>query len=329
MSPRISSWLILSGLLLGLLAACTPEVTVTPSPTLTASPAITRYVTSTPTPTPSGMPPTTTPLPSPTPTPVTYAVQKDDDMFGIALRFGVGLPALKTANPKINPYFMGVGTVLVIPVTPGATNRYGLTATPTVTPTPNSIQLGQPVCYPSEDGGLWCIVVARNQQSQAVENLSVAFRLGSKSSDKLSEQTAYTPLNLLPGDDSLPIAVYFPAPAPKEYAVEVQAKGALPLAADDLRYPTADILEEKVSIEGDYALASGKVVLKQSEAKAGEIWVLAVAFGQQDQVVGVRKWESTAVVSNPDEIPFSLNVYSLGPVIQRVELRVEAHAPRQ
>jgi hypothetical protein len=135
-------------------------------------------------------------------------------------------------------------------------------------------------------------------------------------------------MNLLPGNDSLPIAVYFPAPAPKEYVAEVQAKGALPLAADDLRYPAADIREEKISIEGDYALASGKVVLKQPGAKAGEIWVLAIAYDQKDQVVGVRKWESTAAVSNPDEIPFSLNVYSLGPVIQRVELRVEAHAPR-
>ena len=41
-------------------------------------------------------------------------------MFGISLWYGISLEALKTANPTVNPYAMGVGTVLLIPLTPEA-----------------------------------------------------------------------------------------------------------------------------------------------------------------------------------------------------------------
>lgn len=64
----------------------TPSITLTPSaiplPTNTLAPT-----------------PTLAPTLTPTPAPVTYTVTDQDDMFGVSLRFGVSLDALKAANP--------------------------------------------------------------------------------------------------------------------------------------------------------------------------------------------------------------------------------------
>ncbi|MDD5369544.1 MAG: LysM domain-containing protein [Anaerolineaceae bacterium] len=313
-----------------LLDGCTPAVTQAPTPTIEPSPVLTLYHTPTVTPSPSGLPPTRTPLPSPTLTPVTYAVRADDDLFGISLRFGVSLPALKTANPKVNPYFMGVGTLLTIPVTPPASGTGTLTAaTPRSANAPrdvaSSVSISLPTCYPSADGGLWCLALAHNQQTQSLENLSVIFRLAGKNPDVLTDQAVFSPFNVLPGSGLMPVVIYFPAPAPSEYGVEVQVDSALPVAPNDVRYLAAKIQQEQIQVDGLAARATGQVALADATAQAGEIWVLAVAYGEGQQVVGLRKWESPTGLAGGESLPFDLTVYSLGPDIQRVELLVEAH----
>src|SRR5690606_27204006 len=85
--------------------------TAVPRPTNTALPLPSD------TPAPATATPTLTPSPTPTGTPVYYQVDADDDMFGISLRYGISLDALMTANPSVIPYAMGVGTLLLIPIT--------------------------------------------------------------------------------------------------------------------------------------------------------------------------------------------------------------------
>jgi hypothetical protein len=63
-------------------------------------------------------------------------------------------------------------------------------------------------------------------------------------------------------------------------------------------------------------VARGKLTGGQG---ADLVWVLAVAYGEDGQVVGFRRWESAG-----DEDEFEFWVYSLGPEIARVELLVEA-----
>ncbi len=55
-------------------------------------------------------------LPSPTPLVTQYVVQAGDTLWDIALRFGfTSLEAILAANPGINPDFLSIGQVLVIP----------------------------------------------------------------------------------------------------------------------------------------------------------------------------------------------------------------------
>lgn len=61
--------------------------------------------------------PTVGPQPTPTPGPgaVTYVVQRGDNLYRIALRFGTTVEAIAAANHIVNPWYIYVGQVLIIP----------------------------------------------------------------------------------------------------------------------------------------------------------------------------------------------------------------------
>lgn len=85
--------------------------------------------TDTPTPEPTPEPPTPTPTPTPfeplmatpAPTPassagiVTYVVQRGDNLFRIAMRYGTTVEAIASANGIANPALIYVGQTLLIP----------------------------------------------------------------------------------------------------------------------------------------------------------------------------------------------------------------------
>jgi LysM repeat protein len=58
----------------------------------------------------------------PTPTPVTYVVRSGDTMGDIAVELGISIDALMKANNLANPDALSAGQILIVPVTPAATN---------------------------------------------------------------------------------------------------------------------------------------------------------------------------------------------------------------
>jgi hypothetical protein len=73
----------------------------------------------------------------------------------------------------------------------------------------------------------------------------------------------------------------------------------------------------EISDAGSSARIAGQAKIA-GEQPAGEVWVLAVAYDVEGNVVGVRRWEGLA------ETQFEFWVYSLGPEIAEVKLLVEA-----
>ena len=57
-------------------------------------------------------------VPAPPPGPVTYVVQPGDNLFRIGLKFGVPVGAIAAVNYIVNPWYIQVGQVLVIPSIP-------------------------------------------------------------------------------------------------------------------------------------------------------------------------------------------------------------------
>jgi len=249
-------------------------------------------------------------------------------MFGIALRHGIPLEVLLTANPTVDPGFLSVGTELKVPAS---------MATPDPaqsTPTPVPVEVSPPDCYPVADGGLWCYLLVSNPNDQAVENLSAQILVSGFADGQIASQTAFPPLNLLASSSAMPLAAYFPPPVPDGFSPYGQLLTTLLLPAGDQRYAPASVENPRIEIQdgpfqdGQLAQVSGTVRLEEASGAIRLLWVAAVAYDAEGNVVGLRKWDAgtdlTGGESSPLRIPFSLTVYSLGPAIDHVEVLVEA-----
>jgi LysM repeat protein len=303
-----------------LLAACTPAVvedTLTPTPEGTLRPYQVTLAVITPTATASPtLTQTNTPLPTQTPTPFAYKVRKDDDMGGIAYRFGISVSALKTANPSVNPCAMGEGLILAIPATP----------VPKGMPSPTLIYSSPPVCYPSQDSGLWCYLLVKNEQAAGLENLTGKVILTTGGAEGVVEQMAVSLMNILPAGKAFPLAAFFPDRPAGSYSVEGQVTGMLPQPSDDPRYLAVSLADQRITLAPDLKSArlTGNVKLAQSGVTARQVWVAAVAYTSDGAVAGLRKWEASTSLIEAGSLPFDFTVYSLSPDIDHVELFVEA-----
>lgn len=282
-----------------------------PINTVPALPTLSPMPSPTGSPTPLLAPPEILP---PTPTPVIHMITQGDTLFAIAETFGVSLESLREANPNVNPNALPVGATLVIPI------GESLPSEPTPTPVP--LRVRQTTCYPTREGGLWCLALIVNDYAETIENLSVLFVLQDENGQELSRQVVFAPLDIVPAGRAIAVMAFFPAPIPRRARAAVRVLTAYRLLASDTRYLSAVARNVLVEIDwhGRSARLSGLVVF-DANASARKVWLLAVAYDADDNAVGVRRWEATQEVHG--QTPFSFSVYSLGAPIARVELLVE------
>lgn len=251
-------------------------------------------------------------------------------MFGIALRYGITLEELKTSNPEVNPNFLSIGAVLTIPHSqtpaPGAEKTVEAAA-----PTAIPVEIGEMRCYRTEDGGAWCFQPVHNTQPGPLESLTAIFRVTENQGKSVVEQTAFLPLDILPPGSLLPLSAYFPPELFEDKTAPIvgssEMVSALP-SPDDGRYIPAVVSDQKVFISenGLSAAVSGQVSLAAADASAARVWVAAVAYNAQGDVIGVRRWENQPkqTLSSQSPLPFGLNIYSASGKIDRVEILAEA-----
>ena len=299
------------------LTACLPSPEGAPPPVKSLQP----YATITPSATasqPDGLVVSVeTPLPSPTP--FTYTIKSGDTLSQIAERYNVSLDALLAANPNVDPNAMPVGKTLLIPSNPQ-------NATGESTPTPVPFPVQQIECYPTIDRGLWCFVLAHNDSSDSMENITAQITLVDSNGKIISSQTALLPLNILPPDTSLPLTTYFAPDVPTGAKPQVQILTGIRLLPNDERYLPATIQNTLVQVDwsGLSAQINGQVVLPAASKPAKLIWVAATAYDETGRVVGVRRWESNAGLQPGGSLPFAFMISSLAGRIERVDFAVEA-----
>jgi LysM repeat protein len=337
---------LLTASLMILLASCeTTAPTSTPAPSRTG--ALTPYHTPTASNTPAQptrLAAATIPVtPTPTATPFLHTIKKDETMLGIALTYGIQLQDLLAANPEVDPHFMSIGVTLTVPITGEA-----FTAAPVITPVP--LTLETPLCYRSADGGAWCFALASNDRQTAVENVSAVMGLFSENGKNITAQQAIPPLNRIGPGEALPLAVFFPGPLPDDFSAQVELVSAIDVNGSQGRYIDAEITDEEVQISSDglQAGVTGNIEISTGEELTTTlpvrlIWVAAVAYDQDGNVAGMRKWESESIegCAPPSATPeptvtpepglplpdtcfhFDFSVFSLGPGIARVEIFTE------
>ena len=297
----------------------------TPGPP-TGTPSVvylTPYFSPTLTQTPQANLSTTTVTPtvpaSPTPTPLTYTVVKGDTMLAIALRFGIRLEDLLEANPAVDPRALSIGKVLTIPLS--------TEGTPSVhTETPLPIRVGEPSCFHTGDDGAWCFLDVENTLSQSLENLSAQIYLTSADGKEIAQGMAIPPLNVIPSGRSLPLMVFFGPPVPDRFIPRAEITSAFLLHEDNDRYIETgiEVESEGKAIDGSSVRIEGRIILNDTNKPARQIWLVAIAYDDQANPVGVRRWEANRSDLLESNLIFDITVYSLGPPIQHVELLAEA-----
>lgn len=315
MSLRLIGFVLIIGLLT--LTACGPDVGdaagVGPGPGLVPYPT----ATATPTRDPAlDLPPP----PPPTPTPVTYTVVAGDTLSAIAARFNVTLKDLLDANPGVGTQVLQVGQVLTIPIGSPA-----LAGQPTPTPVPLTVET--PVCYPTADGGLWCLAAVTNPYGDRIENLTAHMDLLGVDEQPLAGAPAMFPLDLLPPDGSLAFMAFFsPGQTPATaFRPRLTLRTATRLLPTDARYLDTEVLNLLVELPsgGLTARVSGRLRLT-GKLDAGQVWVAAIAYDVAGRPVGVRRWESAGGLKAGESLEFAFDLYSLGPAIERVEVVAQA-----
>lgn len=240
-------------------------------------------------------------------------------MSEIAEQFNVSLDDLQAANPQVSANAMSVGQALNIPSNPN--NPSG---EPTPTPAPFTVE--QIECYPTSDKGAWCFVLVHNDLPEMIENVSAQVTLIDSNNAAIATQTAFLPLNILPPNTSLPLAIFFSSDIPFDAEPQVQVLTAIRLLPDDARYIAATINNALVQIDsaGYSAQVNGLVLSQSQTATASQVWVAATVYDAAGRVVGVRRWESSAGLPPGGSLPFQFLISSVGGRIARVEFAVEA-----
>jgi LysM repeat protein len=299
-----------------LLSGCSQP---TSQPTQTTAPTglLTPYQTITPSPNPQNTEPAYTieVTPAPSPTPFMHEVKKGETMLGIAFQYGVSLEDLKAANPGVDPQFLSVGKRIVIPIQGDIP-----IIIPTLTPVPVLWQ--KPECYRTGNGGAWCILSVTNQLESSVENLSAWIGLYSAKGENIANQVAYADLNLLRPGDTLPLISYFQPPLPEKFEAQGKVLSGFIVDAMDTRYLdlVTNVEEVVISPDGSQVEVRGEVIIPDGTLRPSQLWAMILAYDTSGNIIGARKWESSGGVE------FNLTVYSLGGIIDHIEVLTEARS---
>ena len=284
-----------------------------PPPTKTIAPTLTPTTTQTPT---ALLSPT--PLPSPTSTPRIHSVKLGETLGGIAWIYGVSVDKLMEMNTEIDPYILTVDMQVIIPVeTLPPANQ-------TPEPTPIQLPLDGLNCLADESNGVWCFAWVHNTGSESYENVNVNFNLADLQATQVISRQSTAPLYVLLVGEKIPVSVYFPAPNPDQFQKSAQFTSAIPYNIESERYIGAEI-----EIENEESLLDGKMIRLEGkfllEKPGTTVTIVAVAFDEQDQIVGLRSWQEK--LNEPiEQGEFLLDLSAVTGIISSYELFIEAQA---
>ena len=299
-----------------ILAGCVPltqttqpsEVQLTPWNTATAN---------SPAPAVAPVQSAATPVPAPTPTPTIHIVALGETISSIALRYGLDMNAVLSANPEIDPDALIVGNQVLIPLG-NIQTRIGVTAELL------ALELGEPECTRTPEGGLWCFAILTNPLDEAAANLAVTFILMNGASEEAVRQTVPALLNKLDPGDVLPAVVFFAAPVPGDFKVSANLVSAFPANQSGKTYFPVDTGSPSIELDGRLAKVFGKAIVAADPGKTVDVWVAALAYDAQGNLLGLRRTESRVTLEQGKGLIFNLNIYSTGSAISSVVIKAEA-----
>lgn len=307
---------LLAGLVL-IIAGCDFQSATGPFSTLTIAPPSNPYQSTTRTPAPltPTLPLYTAQPLIPTPTPFKHIIQPGDTLYGIAIKYNISLDSLVSANPGLDTSLLIVGTEIIIPL---AEEIY----TPP-TPTPYPLLQEKPVCYSTTDGGLWCYALVENNQNIPLENISLAFNIYDPDQVLVKSQIAFPPMNILYPGQSIPVGGLILDTQANQNQINTTLLTAYPSDRTDPLVLISDY-SLTYSRENTIAHVSGIFEILEGDLQGDQVWIAGVGFSE-GKPAAVRKWISAAGLEPGKPYEFDLQLYSLGPRLDQIQLFSELH----
>ena len=258
-----------------------------------------------------------TSTPAPTPTPTIHVVALGETISSIAQRYRLDMNTLMAANPEIDPYSLIVGDQVIIPAKGEMVQNGGFSE-------PLALDLSQPECFHTPEGGLWCFAILFNPLNEAAANLAVTIKVLNASSEEIDSHTVPAILNKLDPGQSIPVSAYFTGPVPAIPKVTASLASAFPASQSGKTYFPVDTGSPTIEISGRLAKVSGEAVTAADPGKTVDVWVAALAYDKNGSLVGIRRMENRVTLEQGKGVKFNLYVYSSGGVINSVTIKAEA-----
>jgi len=256
--------------------------------------------------------------PVPTAAPTIHVVALGETISSIALLYGVPMDAITKANPGVKPTVLIVGDELVIPTSNG---RQSVVVDPVIL---ENIQISDPDCVRTRDGGLWCAVLVENHGQEDLENVVVTFSFRDSDGNVIEEKSAPTLMRFTAAGTAIPTVVFLEH-IPLMY-VDTHAIlfSALAVETSTSTYLTVEVEEETRTLNGMEGVISGRMRVKaEQDRDRADIWIGAAAFDVDGAIIGVRRLESS--VTTNEMFNFNITIYSSVGSIDRVVLYTEAY----
>jgi LysM repeat protein len=296
MSPTVSLLLIrkITGLVLIVgwsLAGCGRVITPVPEAAATpTSMAIVQRTRPTLTPRATSTPrlatPVATPTPTKTPTPVIYTIQPGDTLLKIAIEFGRSNEAIQEANGIIDPRYLQIGQPLIIP--PPEVNPE---EPPTPTPTPLPLNVTAINFQQTRQGTLWCLGAIYNPGSVPLTEVVLEASLMDESGALLAREAAFTQLDVVLPEQSVPFAILFNTPPSSFAQYQITPVSGIPLAEDTRYYFDLEAFDVRGSLQSTGAYQVTGQLHNFGGADVEVVRLVVIAFDTEGRALAQRQVE--------------------------------------
>lgn len=294
-----------------------PLVTLTVGRASRASPRPPTAMPITPSPAASA-PAQTATTPTPLPTASVYIVQPGDTALDIALRAGIDLPTLRTANGGQSLSILTIGQSLIIP--PSSGNPTQIASLPTTAPLALSVEL--PACTPLGNDEALCLGRVLNGQSIAAANIELTVTAWDTDHHETQAVLAVEQ-GVLPAGGWAPYRVQLPLAPENIVLMSVEVSSADPA-------PEPAMVEVR---DSQLAYRDGRGTVNATLRNAGNqpvnlVRAVVTLQATDGRVLGYRVTPLDGRLAPGQQVPFETTVVALGEagLLPRVQISIEAQA---
>jgi len=254
-----------------------------------------------------------------TPTPVIYVVKKGDTLVGIAVKYGISVEALQAANNNVQPEFLSIGAVLVIPQSADSPT-INISLPPTPTPVP--ARLGPVACYPTATHGLYCFVAVSNPNTTPIQNIAALITLAGADGIPYKSSMVYSSVEVLQPNESAPLAILFPSVSTEIAAMRAQVLRAEPAVDEASHYLHLEIPTHSGNAHDSGWEVTGQV-RNPSTRNAASVRLTLTLYDSSGAILNYRQEVLADGLAAEATRDFSISAASLGGEVDHYAISAE------